>query len=322
MVDKGFLRIAVGLITLVVVSAAAVGIYLYYNFNAQSRLPLIVPQSSNWFIQVQTKKIKEDYTGNKPPYYDSFYQAIANAEVFKSCTDAGTPGIGLFSDVVIFETSEARFLGLSVSSESKLRALLDSLKGKNKVHGKIANENFTYVKIVGKNLYLAYKYKAMVFMQPFDTTENVTFNEKALSEVFSGKESKFIHNKLIQELYEKDAHVIWYHKHVHDLKIPVEMAYGFNLEKKDLQVFSLGNGVRKNNASPWLNQCMSLTGNGLFDAKNLVLGSHFQDLSNAVSLNTLDSLSNVPENKKGITTSEQYLNSIFKAAYEYIIQLK
>ncbi len=323
MVDKGFLRIAFGLITLVVVSAAAVGIYLYYNFNAQSRLPLIVPQSANWFVQVQTKKIKEDYTGNKPPYYDSFYQLIANADVFKGCADAGTPGLGLFSDVVLFETDKAKFLGLSVSSESKLSAFLDALKSSNKVHGKINNPNFTYVKIVGRNLYVAYKYKAMVFMEPFDTTENVTFNEKALSEVFSGKESKFMHNKLIQELYDKDAHVIWYHRHkAEGTSKLTEMSVGFNMGQQNLQVFSLGSAKHIESKSPLLNQCAAFTGYHLFDAQHLVFGSHSKDSSNVFTINALGSLSNVPQNQKETTTSEYYLNSIFKVACDYLTQLK
>lgn len=325
MIDRGFLRIAIGLAVLVAVSATAVGIYLYYNFKAQSRLPLIVPESSNWFVQIQTKKIKEEYTGNKPAYYDSFYQLLANSPVFKGCEDAGTPGIGLFSDVVIFETPKAKFLGLSVSSESKLSAFLDKLKASNKVHGNITNPNYTYVKIVGKNLYVAYKYKAMVFMQPFDTSENVTFNEKALSEVFSGKESKFMHNKLIQDLYDKDAHIIWYHRHsIQGSTNSSEMSVGFNLEQKNLQVFFLGSKNQTEIKPKLLNECATFTGTHLLDATYLVLGSHTHDRSNVVDFNIVDSLLNVPQNNNNESslTSENYLNSMFKVAYKYLIQLK
>ena len=78
MVDKGFLKIATGLIALVAISALAVGVYLYFNFNSQSRLPLIVPNNTTWFVQIQTKKLKEDYKGKQPPYYDSVFNLFKN----------------------------------------------------------------------------------------------------------------------------------------------------------------------------------------------------------------------------------------------------
>ena len=319
MIDRGFLRIAIGLALLVAVSAAAVGIYLYYNFNAQSRLPLIVPESSHWFVQIQTKKIKEEYKGNKPPYYDSFYQLIANAPVFKGCEDAGTPGVGLFSDVVLFETPNAKFMGLSVASENKLSAFLDILKSKNIVHGKIQKDQYSYVKIVNKNLYIAFKYKAMVFMEPFDSTENISFNEKALSEVFSGKESKFIHAAPIQKMYDQNAHVIWYHKHKNSKnETNYEIANGFKLDKNNLQIFTSVNGNPGENAPNMDDNCMNYIGNKLFEAHNLKLGtnSSLSKITRDGTTNAVDSLSNIPQNNnaQNIPTSEYFLNSIFKTA--------
>ena len=311
MIDKGFMRIAIGLIVLVAISAVGVGVYLYFNFNSQSRLPLIVPQNANWFVQIQTKKLKEDYTGNKPVYYDSFYQIIANASAFKDCKDPATPGIGLFSDLILFETNSAKFLGLSVTSDSKLSVFLDSLKSKNKVHGKVEKGNYTYVKIVGLNLYVAYKYKAMVLMQPFDTAENVTSNEKALAEVFSGKESKFIHAKAIQTLYDKNAHVIWYHKHyTENASQPIELAQGFDLKNKDLNVISIVDSKLPLNAS-----CANFRNLKLMNAQNLAFGTKRWES------NFVDSIPSNQSTKKTIT-SEAYLNSVFKAAYQYLKSFK
>lgn len=311
MIDKGFMRIAIGLIVLVAISAVGVGVYLYFNFNSQSRLPLIVPQNANWFVQIQTKKLKEDFTGNKPVYYDSFYQIIANASMFKDCKDPATPGIGLFSDLILFETNNAKFLGLSVTSDSKLSVFLDSLKSKNKVHGKVEKGNYTYVKIVGLNLYIAYKYKAMVLMQPFDTSENVSNNEKALAEVFSGKESKFIHAKAIQTLYDKNAHVIWYHKHfTQNTSHPIELAQGFDLKNKDLNVISIVDSKLPLNAS-----CAHFRNLKLMNAQNLAFGTkHWES-------KFIDSITTDHSNKISIT-SEAYLNSIFKTAYQFLKSFK
>ncbi len=311
MIDKGFMRIAIGLIVLVAISAVGVGVYLYFNFNSQSRLPLIVPQNANWFVQIQTKKLKEDFTGNKPVYYDSFYQIIANASVFKDCKDPATPGIGLFSDLILFETNSAKFLGLSVTSDSKLSVFLDSLKSKNKVHGKVEKGNYTYVKIVGLNLYVAYKYKAMVLMQPFDTAENVSNNEKVLAEVFSGKESKFIHAKAIQTLYDKNAHVIWYHKHyTENASQPIELAQGFDLKNKDLNVISIVDSKLPLNAS-----CANFRNLKLMNAQNLAFGTKRWES------NFVDSIPSNHSTKTSIT-SEAYLNSIFKTAYQFLKSFK
>ncbi len=316
MIDKGFMRIAIGLIVLVAISAVGVGVYLYFNFNSQSRLPLIVPNNATWFVQIQTKKLKEDYAGNKPIYYDSFYQIIANASVFKECEDPATPGVGLFSDLILFETNKAKFLGLSVTSDAKLSVFLDSLKSKNKVHGKVDKGNYTYVKIVGSNLYIAYKYKAMVFMQPFDTTENVTNNEKTLAEVFSGRESKFIHAKAIQTLYDKNAHVIWYHKHYTQKNSkPIEMAHGFNLKEKDLNVISIVDSKMNLNAS-----CTDYTHLNLFNAENLAYGSQTWEKQLPTTLERKMAIHSIKI--KSQITSEAYLNSVFKTAYQYLKSFK
>jgi len=323
MIDRGFMRIAIGLFVLVAISAIGVGVYLYFNFNSQSRLPLIVPNNATWFVQIQTKKLKEDYTGNKPAYYDSFYQLIANAPVFKGCEDAGTPGLGLFSDVVLFETPNAKFMGLSVTSENKLSSFLDVLKSKNIVHGKIQKDQYTYVKIVNKNLYIAYKYKAMVFMEPFDSTENISFNEKALSEVFSGKESKFIHAAPIQKLYDQNTHVIWYHKHVNSKnQAAIEFARGYNLGNPQLAVVDVFDGTKLKSADIKNYPCSNFIGGSVYDAKNLCVGTrYYENNENCKSFLGADSLP-FELKKDAVLTSENYLNSLFKGAFEYLKNLK
>ena len=312
MVDKGFMKIATGLTALVAISAVAVGVYLYFNFNSQSRLPLIVPNNTTWFVQIQTKKIKEDYKGKQPPYYDSVFNLFKNAAIFKHCTDPATPGVGLFSDVVLFETDKAQFLSLSVTSDTKFDVYLDSLKKINVLHGKVVKPNYTYTKVIGKNIYIAYKYKAMVIMRPFDTAENIKFNESALDNVFSGKESKFIQSKAIQTLYDKKAHVIWYHKHLlANKKTPIVFANGINLANEQIQVFSVfENNENLNSLSQFY--CSKFTGSNLNDAKYLDFGTRANELAN----------SSQNSNIQTQQTSSYYLNSLFKGMYDYLKILK
>ena len=312
MVDKGFMKIATGLTALVAISAVAVGVYLYFNFNSQSRLPLIVPNNTTWFVQIQTKKIKEDYKGKQPPYYDSVFNLFKNAAIFKHCTDPATPGVGLFSDVVLFETDKAQFLSLSVTSDTKFDVYLDSLKKINVLHGKVVKPNYTYTKVIGKNIYIAYKYKAMVIMRPFDTTENIKFNESALDNVFSGKESKFIQSKAIQTLYDKKAHVIWCHKHLlANKKTPIVFANGINLANEQIQVFSVfENNENLNSLSQFY--CSKFTGSNLNDAKYLDFGTRANELAN----------SSQNSNIQTQQTSSYYLNSLFKGMYDYLKILK
>ena len=330
MIDRGFMRIAIGLFALVAISAIGVGVYLYFNFNSQSRLPLIVPNNATWFVQIQTKKLKEDYKGNKPAYYDSFYQLIANAPVFKNCEDAGTPGIGLFSDVVLFETPNAKFMGLSVTSENNVSAFLDVVKSQNIVHGNIQMYQYTYVIIVNLNLYFAYKFKAMVFMEPFDSTENISFNEKALSEVFSGKESKFIQSKVIQTLYnhKETSHVIWYHKHVDSkFSTPIELAMGFNLGNEKIGTLDASNIKALKLSKLQLAEvvkypCLSYFGDNIFYAKSLCLGTnYYENKANCDQYLGFDSASFEIKDEK-VLNSSNYLNTLFKGAFEYLKKLK
>lgn len=323
MVDKGFMKIAIGLVSLVAISAVAVGVYLYFNFNSQSRLPLIVPNNATWFVQIQTKKLKEDYQGKQPPYYDSIFNLFKTAKIFKHCTDPATPGVGLFSDVVLFETDKAQFLSLSVTSDTKFDVYLDTLNKINVLHGKVVKPNYTYTKVIGKNLYIAYKYKAMVIMRPFDTTENIKFNEAALDNVFSGKESKFIQSKAIQTLYDKKAHVVWYHKHTDAKhKTPIEIANGINLAKEQLQVYSATNGVYINPSEKDQYPCARLFGENLYDAKNLCLGTkYFENKQNCYQFLGADSIPQEIKNEAGFT-SANYMNSLFKSAFDYLKILK
>lgn len=317
------MKIATGLTALVAISAVTVGVYLYFNFNSQSRLPLIVPNNTTWFVQIQTKKLKEDYKGKQPPYYDSVFNLFKNAAIFKHCIDPATPGVGLFSDVVLFETDKAQFLSLSVTSDTKFDVYLDTLKNINVLHGKVVKPNYTYTKVIGKNIYIAYKYKAMVIMRPFDTTENIKFNESALDNVFSGKESKFIQSKAIQTLYDKKAHVIWYHKHTDAKhKTPIEIANGLNLAKEQLQVFSVTNGQIIKPSEMGLYSCALLSGENLYNANNLCLGTKFYE--NKQNCNRFLGADSIPQEIKNEVdlTSANYMNSLFKSAFDYLKILK
>ena len=214
--------------------------------------------------------------------------------------------------MVLFETDKAQFLSLSVTSDTKFDVYLDSLKKINVLHGKVVKPNYTYTKVIGKNIYIAYKYKAMVIMRPFDTTENIKFNESALDNVFSGKESKFIQSKAIQTLYDKKAHVIWYHKHLlANKKTPIVFANGINLANEQIQVFSVfENNEKLNSLSQFY--CSKFTGSNLNDAKYLDFGTRANELANSSQNSNIQSQQ----------TSSYYLNSLFKGMYDYLKILK
>ena len=152
----------------------------------------------------------------------------------------------------------------------------------------------------------------MVIMRPFDTTENIKFNESALDNVFSGKESKFIQSKAIQTLYDKKAHVIWYHKHLlANKKTPIVFANGINLANEQIQVFSVfENNENLNSLSQFY--CSKFTGSNLNDAKYLDFGTRANELAN----------SSQNSNIQTQQTSSYYLNSLFKGMYDYLNILK
>ncbi len=209
-IDKGFRRIALSLMTLITISVITVGVYLYFNFKSRSSLPVIVPQNVRAFMHFQTRKMRDE-SGVKPPkYLDSIVAHIAKAPIFKHLAEPSDAGIGLYSDIVYFENlKQSHFLGLSLINESRFSRLLDTLKRSGWVSGQIQKPAFTYVKVIGHPLYIAYKYKAMVLMRSDIESKELNLAteevEAQLAEVFSGKPQGFITRKDMQALYEADC---------------------------------------------------------------------------------------------------------------------
>jgi hypothetical protein len=91
------------------------------------------------------------------------------------------------------------------------------------------------------------------------------------------------------------------------------MAHGFNLKDKDLNVISIIDSKMKVNAS-----CADYTHINLLNAENLAYGSKAWESRLPALLE--DKLAN--HSIKTQITSEVYLNSVFKTAYQYIKSFK
>jgi hypothetical protein len=210
MVDKGFRRIAIGMSAIVALTSISVGVYLYFNFKSRSSLPVIVPANVSKFAQFQTRKIRDNYKGKSPAFLDSITTWFAQSPYFDFCTEAAQPGIALYSDLLYFENSDAQFLALSLTSESRFSAFLDSLAKRGFTHNQIRKEKYNYIQIRDTSIYIGYKFKAMVFMKIKSTNIPVEKVEALLAEVFSGKTDGLIANKDLQNLYSNNAHFIFY----------------------------------------------------------------------------------------------------------------
>jgi len=117
--DKGFRRIAFTIMGLTALTVISVGVYLWYNFNARSRLVLVIPETASWFVHVQTKLLRADFakSSEQPQGIAMLRKTISELPIFKKVKDAGEPGIALYSDVVAFGLYECTCLSLSLTSE-------------------------------------------------------------------------------------------------------------------------------------------------------------------------------------------------------------
>ena len=209
-IDKGFRRIVLTMMTLVSISVITVGAYLYFNFKSRSSLPVIVPQDVRAFMHFQTRKMRDDSEVKQPPYMDSLIQLIRNAPLFANVKDPSETGISLYSDIVYFFTKEkSHVIALSLNSEQRFSNLLDTLRKQGVLSGQIVKPAFNYAKFENLSLYIAYKYKAMVLVQPSaGKSERALSNdeiETQLASIFSGKSTGFIKRKDLQSLYSADC---------------------------------------------------------------------------------------------------------------------
>lgn len=214
-IDRSFRRIVYTLMSLVTISVITVGLYLYFNFNARSSLPMIVPENVQEFAHFQTRKMRDD-GGIKeaPEYLDSLSNWIGSQPFFDHCEKPSQPGIGLYSDVVYFKTSKAQCMALSLTSEPRFIAFCDTLRSNDIIGGYIEKENYRYFKIPNTQLFVAFKYKAIVIAKSLIDSAAIESDEmeSLLNEVFIPKKKSFIQQQSIQQLYEKDCQWVYFTK--------------------------------------------------------------------------------------------------------------
>ncbi len=210
--DKGFRRIVFMLMGLTAITVISVGVYLWYNFNARSNLVLVIPASSKWFLHVQTKKLRNAFAASTTPpkSVDSLKNTVAALTVFKGIKEASEPGLGLYSDVVVFEVDGGKFLCLSLTSEEKFKAFVARLQKQQKLHKSIQKPRYSYAKFISTNAYLVYQYKVCMVFIPNDSAENAALNEKVLDVVFPEKTHTMMQNPTVQALYEDEPEFVFY----------------------------------------------------------------------------------------------------------------
>lgn len=198
-----------GLTTITVIS---VGIYLWYNFNARSRLVLVVPSTAEWYLHVQTKMLRADFaeTLTPPAEIESLRKTVGSLPIFSSVKDAGEPGIALYSDLVAFGLPEGRCVALSLTSEERFKSFLQALKKRNLLKGGIDKGRYFYAESNQGKLYVAFKYKALVLFKPWDSLGDYHVAEQAFEKVFAKKTHTFMQKPEVQALYEGEPEVVYY----------------------------------------------------------------------------------------------------------------
>jgi hypothetical protein len=210
--DKGFRRIAFTIMGLTALTVISVGVYLWYNFNARSRLVLVVPSTAQWFLHVQTKLLRGDFSASTtaPEGIDVLRKTVAALPIFQGMKDAGEPGIALYSDVVSFGMPEGQFLALSITSEERFKTFMKSLKKRNLLKGGIDKGRYFYAEFPSGKAYVAFKYKALVIFKPGDSSCDYHVAESAFDQVFAEKTHTMMQNSTVQALYEEEPEVVFY----------------------------------------------------------------------------------------------------------------
>ncbi len=210
--DKGFRRIAFTIMGLTALTVISVGVYLWYNFNARSRLVLVIPETASWFVHVQTKLLRADFakSSEQPQGIAMLRKTISELPIFKKVKDAGEPGIALYSDVVAFGLDEGTCLALSLTSEERFKEFLKALKKRNLVKGGIDKGKYFYVEFPNAKAYVAFKFKAIVVYKPSDTSADYKNAERAFDVVFAEKTHTMMQNKEVQALYENEPEVVFF----------------------------------------------------------------------------------------------------------------
>lgn len=183
-VDSSFRKIVKRLFIIVGITMVTVGAYLYFNFTAPSNLPVIVPADATFFVQFQTRKIRDELKSPPQAELDSLVKTVANLSALNWIKNPADVGIALFSDVVYFQTEQYQALALTLNSEPRFRVFLDSMKKKGYVSGLVEKEAYSYtdIKMPGwENVYIGFKHKAVVILQ-FHPQQKIT--ARSIDELF------------------------------------------------------------------------------------------------------------------------------------------
>ncbi len=195
-VDSGFRKIVKRLFIIVAITMVTVGAYLYFNFTAPSNLPVIVPSDATFFVQFQTRKIRDELKTPPQAELDSLVKTVSQIPALNWVSNPADLGIALFSDVVYFQTNQYRALAFSLNSEPRFRLFLDSLKKLKYVSGLVESEKYSYTEIQTpgwENTYIGFKHKAMVIIQ-FQPQKEI--RAKNLKELFAISETN---NKFLSD---------------------------------------------------------------------------------------------------------------------------
>ena len=183
-VDSGFRKIVKRLFIIVAITMVTVGAYLYFNFTSPSNLPVIVPSDAAFFVQFQTRKIRDEIKSPPQAELDTLVKTVASMPALNWVSNPADVGIALFSDVVYFQHPQYQALAVSLNSEPRFKAFLDSLKVKGYVSGLVQKEKYNYIEIITpgwENVYIAFKHKAAVIIQWKSQT---TIKAKSIKELF------------------------------------------------------------------------------------------------------------------------------------------
>lgn len=185
-VDSGFRKIVKRLFIIVAITMVTVGAYLYFNFTSPSNLPVIVPADAAFFVQFQTRKIRDEIKSPPQAELDTLVKTVASMPALNWVSNPADVGIALFSDVVYFQHPQYQALAVSLNSEPRFKAFLDSLKVKGYVSGLVQKEKYNYIEIITpgwENVYIAFKHKAAVIIQWKSQTTIKAMSIKELFEV-------------------------------------------------------------------------------------------------------------------------------------------
>jgi len=183
-VDSGFRKIVKRLFIIVAITMVTVGAYLYFNFTSPSNLPVIVPADATFFVQFQTRKIRDEVKSPPQAELDSLIRTVATMPALNWVANPADVGIALFSDVVYFQHPKYQALAVSLNSEPRFIAFLDSLKAKGYVSGIVQKDKYDYTEIMApgwKNVFIAFKHKAAVIIQWKNQT---AIRAKSIQELF------------------------------------------------------------------------------------------------------------------------------------------